>query len=83
VSSAIPNPRLKARIDLVIRVAAPVLDLMLVIGDRVSRVLERDDPDYPPAQMTYQGDSAPRGLTPRSGTDHTTSSAGRPSTMHG
>jgi hypothetical protein len=45
-----------------IRLASPVLDLMLAIGDRVSRVLERDDPDYAPARMSYEGESAPRGL---------------------
>lgn len=48
-----------------IRIISPLLDLVLVVGDRVSRVLERDDPHYVPARMPSEGESAPRGLTPR------------------
>ncbi len=44
---------------------APALDLVLALGDRVSRMLNRDDPDYVPARMPYQGQSAPRGLRPK------------------
>jgi hypothetical protein len=58
-----PNPRLRARIELMIRIAAPALDLLLAVGDRVSRVLERDDPTYVPPRMPHQGTSAPRGLS--------------------
>jgi hypothetical protein len=36
---------------------------MLAVGDRVSRLLEPDDPDYAPARMAHAGESAPRGLT--------------------
>ena len=57
-----PNPKLRRRIETVIRLISPALDLMLAVGDRVSRVLERDDPDHAPARMQYEGDSAPRGL---------------------
>ncbi len=49
-----------------IRVAAPALDLVLVVGDRVSRLITRDDPTYVPARMQTDGESAPRGLAPRS-----------------
>jgi hypothetical protein len=59
------NPVLRARIETAIRILSPVLDLMLFVGERVSRVLERDDPDYVPARMPYEGESAPRGLRPR------------------
>ena len=45
-----------------IRVLAPALDVLLMVGDRVSRVIDRDDPDYVPARMPYEGESAPRGL---------------------
>ena len=45
-----------------LRFAGPVLDLVLAVGDRLSRVLEPDDPDYVPARMTGDGESAPRGL---------------------
>jgi hypothetical protein len=42
-----------------------MLDLLLAVGERVSRVLERDDPAYVPARMRTDGESAPRGLRPR------------------
>jgi len=35
----------RRRIEAVLRVAAPALDLLLATGDRVSRVLARDDDD--------------------------------------
>jgi hypothetical protein len=57
-----PNPRLRARIELMIRVAAPALDLMLAIADRTSRLLTRDDPGYVPPRMPHSGSAAPRGL---------------------
>jgi hypothetical protein len=57
-----PNPRLRARIELMIRIAAPALDLMLAVADRASRLLERDDPAYVPPRMPHSGASAPRGL---------------------
>jgi hypothetical protein len=60
-----PNAALRRRIETAIRIVSPVLDLVLVVGDRVSRVLERDDPDYAPARMRYEGESVPRGLRPR------------------
>jgi hypothetical protein len=60
-----PNPVLKRRIETAIRVASPVLDLVLMVADRLSRLLDRDDPDYAPARMSYEGESVPRGLRPR------------------
>jgi hypothetical protein len=61
-----PNVRLQGRIELLIRVVSPALDLLLAVGDRASRLLESDDPEYAPARMQYEGESAPRGL-PRRG----------------
>jgi hypothetical protein len=58
-----PNPRLRARIELMIRIAAPALDVLLAAGDRVSRVLEREDTRYAPARMPHSGATAPRGLS--------------------
>ena len=58
------------RVETLIRIAAPVLDLALLIGDRVSRVIDRDDPDYVPARMSPEGESAPRGLRTTVGTRH-------------
>ena len=57
--------RRRGRVEAWIRVFEPFLDLLLLVGDRVSRVLERDDPDYVLARMAPEGDSAPRGLRDR------------------
>jgi len=62
---ASPNAALRARIEAGIRVVAPVLDLLLAVGDRISRLIEPDDPHYVPARMPPEGESAPRGLRPR------------------
>lgn len=65
IPGSTPNARLRARIEMAIRVFSPGLDLVLAVGDRVSRLLEREDPDYVPARMPYHGESAPRGLRAR------------------
>jgi len=57
-----PNPRLRRRIELAIRLASPVLDLTLAVGERLSRLLEHEDPDYVPARLPLDGESAPRSL---------------------
>jgi hypothetical protein len=41
------------------------LDLVLAVGDRVSRLITCDDPNYVPARMRSEGESAPRGIAPR------------------
>jgi hypothetical protein len=51
-----------ARVERLIRVLTPALDLLIAVGDRVSRVLEPDDPSYVLARMAPDGESAPRGL---------------------
>jgi hypothetical protein len=46
-----PSPnqlRMQRRVEALIRLMAPALDLMLGAGERVSRVVERDDPGYLP-----------------------------------
>jgi hypothetical protein len=60
-----PNPLLRRRAELIIRVAAPLLDLSLAAGGLVSRVLSREEPGYMPARMAGPGDAAPRSLRPR------------------
>jgi hypothetical protein len=60
-----PNAALRGSIETAIKIVSPFLDLVILVGDRVSRVLERDDPQYVPARMHYEGESAPRGLRPR------------------
>ena len=58
-----PNPRLHRTVETFIRLASPPLDLLLTVGDRVARVLAPSDPDYVPARLPHEGESAPRGLT--------------------
>lgn len=53
------------RVETLIRVLAPFLDAVLFVGDRVSRVLVREDPDYVAPRMIHGGESAPRGLRSR------------------
>jgi hypothetical protein len=43
--------RTRGRVETLIRVMAPALDLVLAVGDRVSRVVERDDPEYYPPRV--------------------------------
>jgi hypothetical protein len=50
------------RIERLIWIAAPLLDLALLAGERLSRVLEPDEPDYAPPRMPGDGEAAPRGL---------------------
>lgn len=38
----------RGRIEAALRVAAPALDLLLFAGDRLSRVVDRDELDAPP-----------------------------------
>jgi len=50
----------------VIRLAAPALDLVLAVGDRVSRIIEPRDSEYYPPRVTSEEpppriDSAPGG----------------------
>ena len=42
--------RRRDRIERLIRIMSPGLDLILAVGDRVSRVVEREDPEYYPAR---------------------------------
>lgn len=43
--------RTRQRVETLIRLMAPALDLVLAAGDRVSRIVERDDPDYYPPRV--------------------------------
>lgn len=53
--------RTRERFESLIRLAAPALDLVLAVGDRVSRLVEREDVEYYPPRTTEQPpDQAPR-----------------------
>jgi hypothetical protein len=54
--------RTRRRVETVIRVISPALDVVLAVGDRVSRIVERDDPEYYPprvARGSGHADDAP------------------------
>lgn len=50
--------RMRRRVETVIRLMAPALDLMLAAGDRVSRIVEREDTEYYPPRVTRGRDEA-------------------------
>jgi len=52
--------RTRARVEGVIRLMAPGLDLLLAAGDRMSRVVERDDVEYYPPRVTRDEPPPPR-----------------------
>jgi hypothetical protein len=44
--------RNRRRVESFIHVIAPALDLVLAAGDRISRVVEREDVEYYPPRVT-------------------------------
>jgi hypothetical protein len=52
--------RTRNRVETAIRLMAPALDLVLAVGDRVSRIVERDDPEYYPPRVGRRSDGTPR-----------------------
>jgi hypothetical protein len=51
--------RTRHRVESVIRLMAPALDLLLAAGDRVSRVVEREDVEYYPPRVTRRNAAPP------------------------
>jgi hypothetical protein len=55
----------RRRVETGIRLAAPVLDLVLAVGDRVSRVAGRGEPQpEPPRRIAGAADRPPLGSGP-------------------
>ena len=52
--------RWRARIEAMLRLSAPALDLMLAAGDRLSRAVERDDLDWVPPRKALSPSETPR-----------------------
>lgn len=50
--------RTRERVETVIRLAAPALNLVLAIGERVSRVVEPEDHEYYPPRSSAQAAEA-------------------------
>ena len=46
--------RTRERIESLIRLAQPGLNLVLAAGERLSRIVEPDDPDYYPPRVTHE-----------------------------
>jgi hypothetical protein len=57
--------RTRRRVESLIRLMAPALDVVLAVGDRVSRVVERDDPEYYPPRVGRAQQQPPLRETPR------------------
>jgi hypothetical protein len=51
--------RWRSRIETVLRISAPALDVLLAAGDRLSRAVERDDLDWVPPRRAI-GPTAPK-----------------------
>ena len=51
--------RTRARVERLIGLMAPGLNLVLAVGERVSRIVEPDDPDYYPVRSNEAGGGAP------------------------
>lgn len=52
--------RTRERIEALIKLAAPALDLVLAVGERVSRVVEREDVEYYPPRVTRESAPPPK-----------------------
>ena len=46
--------RTRDRFESLIRLAAPALNVVLAAGERLSRIVEPDDPDYYPPRVTHE-----------------------------
>ena len=55
--------RTRQRIESLIRLASPALDLVLAVGDRVSRIVEPDDVEFYPPRVTHE--KAPPSIPPQ------------------
>ena len=52
--------RTRQRVEGLIRLAAPALDLMLAVGERVSKVVEPEDVEYYPPRVTRESAPPPK-----------------------
>ena len=52
--------RTRQRIEGLIRLMAPALDVVLAVGDRVSRIVEPEDVEYYPPRVTREGAPPPK-----------------------
>jgi hypothetical protein len=50
--------RTRERVERLIRLASPALDLVLAAGERLSRMVEPDDVEYYPPRVSHEEASA-------------------------
>ena len=51
--------RMRQRVEGLIRLAAPALDLVLAVGERISKVVEPEDVEYYPPRVTRESPPPP------------------------
>ena len=51
--------RTRERVETVIRIAAPALNLVLAVGERISRIVEPEDHEYYPPRARAGGEPPP------------------------
>ena len=51
--------RTRRRVEGLIRLMAPALDVVLAVGERVSRIVEREDAEYYPPRVTRESGPPP------------------------
>jgi hypothetical protein len=52
--------RTRRRVESLIRLMAPALDVLLAVGDRMSRAVARDDIEYYPPRVRHEEPPTPR-----------------------
>jgi len=52
--------RTRQRVEGLIRLAAPALDLVLAVGERLSKLVEREDVEYYPPRVTRESPPPPK-----------------------
>jgi hypothetical protein len=52
--------RTRQRVEGLIKLMAPALDVMLAVGERVSRVVEPEDVEYYPPHVTRKSTTPPK-----------------------
>ena len=60
--------RTRARVESVIRIVAPALNLVLAVGERVSKIVEPEDHEYHPPRSRTGTEPPP--AQPRPGPSH-------------
>ena len=52
--------RTRQRVEGLIKVMSPALDVVLAVGERISRIVEREDVEYYPPRVTRESAPPPK-----------------------